>query len=75
MTLTSTPSQAPNPTRREQQRRAWAEAGTRRGLDRQYWWYWCAEPSAPFLGTAPTEWLNVWVERPSIQGRILMWFA
>ena len=67
--------QAPDPMRRERQRRAWVEAGRRKGLDRKYFWYWCAEPSAPFLGTAPTSWLNVWVERPSIQGRILMWLA
>lgn len=70
-----TSCQAPDPTRREQQRRAWVAAGQAQGVERQYWWYWCAEPSNEFLGTSPVKWLNTWVERPSIQGRLLMWLA
>jgi hypothetical protein len=67
--------QPPFPTLREQQRRTWAALGDAKGLNRKYFWYWCAEPSAQFLGAQPTAWLNTWVERPSIQGRIMMWLA
>ncbi len=55
------------PTAREKQRQRWLASRPYGPNRRQYWWYWaCCDPPSV---------LNVHIESPAIQARLLYWLA
>jgi len=55
------------PTDRETMRRGWLASKPKA----MYWWYYCMISEDPENSAL----LNTWVERPSIQGRLMYWLA
>ena len=49
-------------TAKERARQQWVAAG------HEHWWHWCIAPTDP-------AWLNAFVERPAIEGRLLFWLS